>query len=771
MTNASVTAPTTLLIGSVGTTPVTNTTVKNSIIINGINSATALVVADTTGGAGYFNNITVQNNSVQLSLYGCFINAAPVTGNGSGTLVTGNDMNTAGANSIRQVGIFAQGTDGITVSNNNIANIVNANAESPRGIWLGNGVSNATVSGNTISDLSLTNTGAFALTGIILSGSTGTNMNISNNTISNLSNSGTTLSFAGILTFTPNTNITNNTVSGLTQVASAAYWGIVSSGNTNANMSGNIISGLTTAGTGTSSGLNVQGLSTGVNIFGNKISNIKNTNTGGWGSNGLLLSSSSTTANIKAYNNVIWDIASYGFVGGDISDNGYGIIVTSGAGYDIDYNSVHMNTDQTVAGNPAAFNVLPAVTTAGAINLRNNVFANTQTATSGTDRFAIYSGAPNTVFGTINNNDYYATSGLIGFLGSNRATLANWQSATGQDANSLAVDPLFTTATNLNPLPASTVIGAGVTVAGITTDHTNSGRNAPPSIGAYENKIVYSAKIWLSGAYSTALSRHKNVTAAWVTARTAPTSGPNALTQPYGTLINNYGPTTVLASIYTSNDQGGAVLNGDIVDWIVMDLRDATTPTTIIAQRAAFVREDGMIVDVDGVSPVSFKGLTSGNYFVDIRHRNHLSVRTAVVQTVNGNAAPTVYDFTTALASAKDSAANLSNRAMRDLGGGTAWGLWGGNGNGNNSPVATGWKTVRAGGGANALINDYAYLINLTLGGVTTTPITNVYHNADYNMDGTVRANGGANPLVNDYVFLVNYILGASTTLVITQHQ
>lgn len=771
MTNASVTAPTTLLIGSVGTTPVTNTIVKNSILINGINSANVLVVADTTGSAGYFNNITIQNNSVQQSLYGCFINAAPVTGNGSGTLVTGNDMNTAGANSIRLVGIYAQGTDGITVSNNNIANIVNANAESPRAIWLGNGVSNATVSGNSISDLSLTNTGAFALTGIMLTGSTGTNMNISNNTISNLSNSGTTLSFAGILTFTPNTNITNNTVSGLTQVASAAYWGIVSSGNTSANMSGNTISGLTTAGTGTSSGLNVQGLSTGVNIFGNKISNIKNTNTGGWGSNGLQLSSTSTTANIKAYNNVIWDIASYGFVGGDISDNGYGIIVTSGAGYNIDYNSVHMNTDQTVAGNPAAFNVLAAVSTAGAINLRNNVFANTQTATSGTDRFAIYSGAANTVFGTINNNDYYATSGLIGFLGSNRATLANWQSATGQDANSLAVDPLFTTAINLNPLPASTVIGAGVTVAGITTDYTGSGRNAPPSMGAYENKIVFSAKIWLSGAYSSALSRHKNVTAAWVTARTAPTSGPNALTQPYGTLTNNNGPTTVLASIYTSNDQNGTVVNGDIVDWVLLDLRDATTPTTIIAQRAAFVREDGLIVDVDGVSPVSFKGLTSGNYFVDIRHRNHLSVRTALVQTVNGNAAPAVYDFTTALASARDSAANLVNRAMKDLGGGTNWGMWGGNGNGNNSPVATGWKTVRASGGANPLVNDYTFLLNTGLSGAAGTPVLNVYNNADYNMDGTIRANGGANPLVNDYTFLINYILGGSASLVITQHQ
>ena len=721
MTNTSVTGPTTLLIGSIGTTPVTNTTVKNSILINGINSATALAVADTTGSAGYFNNITIQNNSVQQSLYGCFINAAAVTGNGSGTLVTGNDMNTAGANSIRLVGIFAQGTDGITVSNNNIANIVNANAESPRGIWLGNGVSNATVSGNTISDLSLTNTGAFALTGIMLSGSTGTNMNISNNTISNLSNSGTTLSFAGILTFTPNTNITNNTVSGLTQVASAAYWGIVSSGSTSANISGNTISGLTTAGTGTSSGLNVQGVSTGVNIFGNKISNIKNTNTGGWGSNGLLLSSSSTTANIKAYNNVIWDIASYGFVGGGSADNGYGIIVTAGAGYDIDYNSVHMNTDQSVAGNPAAFNVTSAVTTAGAINLRNNVFANTQTATSGTDRFAIYSGAANTVFGTINNNDYYSTSGLIGFLGSNRATLANWQSATGQDANSLAVDPLFTTATNLNLLSTSTLIGAGVTVAGITKDYTNSTRNGTPSIGAYEDRVVFSTKIFLQGAYSG--TSHRANTAQWTTATNA-----GALSHPYGAAPYSYTGTETVASGFFAN----TVSTTDPMDWVLLELRDATTPTTVISRRAAIIREDGQIVDLDGVSPVSFRGIDSGIHFVVIRHRNHLGVRTGTTQLIDGNAAtPTTYDFTTGQSQALQDGAITTNAAMAQVSAGV-FGLWAGNVNQDVYVRAT-TQTIPP----PTKPSDVAAILTI-LGGNPNA--TGGYTPGDVNMDGYTRA-------------------------------
>ena len=68
-----------------------------------------------------------------------YANAVVATGNGSGTLFTGNDLNTAGANSMRLVGLYAQGVDGVTISNNNIANMSNSLAESPRAIWLATG--------------------------------------------------------------------------------------------------------------------------------------------------------------------------------------------------------------------------------------------------------------------------------------------------------------------------------------------------------------------------------------------------------------------------------------------------------------------------------------------------------------------------------------------------------------------------------------------------------------------------------------------------------
>jgi hypothetical protein len=127
--------------------------------------------------------------------------------------------------------------------------------------------------------------------------------------------------------------------------------------------------------------------------------------------------------------------------------------------------------------------VQSTVTTAGALDIRNNIFANTQTA--GATRYAFYSGAANTVYTPIDYNDYFST-GSVGFLGGARATLTDWQTATGQDANSKAVDPLFVSPTNLHIQPTSTMINMGVAGTGITTDIDGQTRDGMPDIGADE---------------------------------------------------------------------------------------------------------------------------------------------------------------------------------------------------------------------------------------------------------------------------------------------
>ncbi|MFK7970457.1 MAG: HYR domain-containing protein [Bacteroidia bacterium] len=69
--------------------------------------------------------------------------------------------------------------------------------------------------------------------------------------------------------------------------------------------------------------------------------------------------------------------------------------------------------------------------------------------------------------------------------------------------------------------------------------------------------------------------------------------------------------------------------NTDIVDWVLVELRDQTDPRIIIASRAALLLKDGTIVDTDGVSDVRVNVNTAVPYHVAILHRNHVGVMTA----------------------------------------------------------------------------------------------------------------------------------------------
>jgi hypothetical protein len=95
------------------------------------------------------------------------------------------------------------------------------------------------------------------------------------------------------------------------------------------------------------------------------------------------------------------------------------------------------------------------------------------------------------------------------------------------------------------------------------------------------------------------------------------------LAHPYaGSPWNHSGTEMIDASVLISQVNS----SNDIVDWVLVELRDAITPSTKLATRAALIQRDGDIVDLDGVSPLSFLNLPNGNYKVAVRHRNHLGV-------------------------------------------------------------------------------------------------------------------------------------------------
>ena len=76
-----------------------------------------------------------------------------------------------------------------------------------------------------------------------------------------------------------------------------------------------------------------------------------------------------------------------------------------------------------------------------------------------------------------------------------------------------------------------------------------------------------------------------------------------------------------------SNEVFNATGQEKVVDWVWIELRDSANPSQIVAAKSALLQRDGDIVDESGVSVLKFS-LPGDNYFVTVKHRNHLGVMT-----------------------------------------------------------------------------------------------------------------------------------------------
>ncbi|MFZ4542952.1 MAG: hypothetical protein ACOYOA_02810 [Saprospiraceae bacterium] len=66
------------------------------------------------------------------------------------------------------------------------------------------------------------------------------------------------------------------------------------------------------------------------------------------------------------------------------------------------------------------------------------------------------------------------------------------------------------------------------------------------------------------------------------------------------------------------------------MDWLFLELRSGSPGSTSVEYtKSALLQADGDIVEIDGISPVSFPKSATGNYYVAIRHRNHIGFRTS----------------------------------------------------------------------------------------------------------------------------------------------
>jgi len=148
-------------------------------------------------------------------------------------------------------------------------------------------------------------------------------------------------------------------------------------------------------------------------------------------------------------------------------------------------------------------------------------------------------------------------------------------------------------------------------------------------------------------------------------------SGSLPLTQPYNTFPWNYWGTETV----------GAIPNGNVVDWVYIEYRDAVdsasaTEATRIGREAAFLLNDGSVVGLDGVSNLFFSGSVVNKLYVVIHHRNHLDIMSAFA--LNEVSGVYSYDFTTGAGQA------YGTNAQTYLGG-SGYGMMGGDANADGS--------------------------------------------------------------------------------------
>ncbi|MBK8227761.1 MAG: delta-60 repeat domain-containing protein [Flavobacteriales bacterium] len=194
-------------------------------------------------------------------------------------------------------------------------------------------------------------------------------------------------------------------------------------------------------------------------------------------------------------------------------------------------------------------------------------------------------------------------------------------------------------------------------------------------------------------------------------------------------LVPSIEPYSALGYVHAAGGGGSSVLpamlaatgTNAIVDHVVVELRDATSPSLVVATRGALVQRDGDVVGMDGSSPVILY-VAPGNYHVAIHHRNHLGVMSAAPIALTAVATTVDLTLPSTATYGIDAQATIGSRAA----------LWAGDVTGDGE-----LKYV----GAN---NDRDPIL-LAIGGSTPTNTVTGYMGADVTMNGVVSYIGTNN--------------------------
>lgn len=615
------------------------------------------------GSAATCSGTLTKTNSNDNTFYGIYINAGGSSSadwsNVNGNIIKNISWSNSGSapfygiyspSAYLNIGTLGGGnTIGASSGNGSITYTAGADGGSCYGIYFNGGL-HVSVVGNTVGSMTANNVSwGTNLYGIYCAGSnTATGNTLSGNTVVNLlsnsTGSGTLVN--GIFVALGKNTLTGNTVSGITNAGSnntasthlLSAGGIVVYNSTAAaqTITGNTIHGISSTPynfPGSVAGIYYSGPSTSGTVSGNFIYDISAT---GGGSSGNVYGIKADAGPATWSNNII-------SLSSNTRSHLYGFFDNGGASntHLLYFNTVSfsfvLNVNQSSYGYYSAANT-------NTRDIRDNIFYNARSGhTADVKQYgAFYSSVGGTL--TTNYNDYHitGTGGNVGYYNGDRATLAIWQTATGQDGNSTDVNPNFInggSSTASDYFPQTSL--SGTTISGITTDYFGFTRASTPSMGAVEGQAVVT---W-TGITSEDWSGTTNWDRSMV-----PLVGQN-VTIPSGT---TYSPhvTTAPSSYSECNNltiQSGAILTidaGKALSVYGTLTNGSGTAGLVLASSGA---EAGMLYHTtSGVSASVQRYIAAPASWSDISHGWHLLSSPVASQSIDPgfiNATPENYDF------------------------------------------------------------------------------------------------------------------------------
>jgi len=142
----------------------------------------------------------------------------------------------------------------------------------------------------------------------------------------------------------------------------------------------------------------------------------------------------------------------------------------------------------------------------------------------------------------------------------------------------------------------------------------------PESVG-----IVLTGKVWLMGFFDKDLGYMKNDLA---------DQGLLPIQQPFNNEIWNH-----------QGQESIQVYLEDVLDWVLLELRNDEIPDEVIARKAVLINSQGQLMNTDGSKDIVFDNVSAGNYHIAIHHKSHLRIRTNIAHSFNSGQT-TNLDFT-----------------------------------------------------------------------------------------------------------------------------